>query len=433
MHLGRQPGLPDVVLLASELGPKELSVRPVWEETVAQARSLKVAAVLLAGDVVDSDDGFMAAYQPLAAGVRKLVEAGISVIAVSGNHDTEVLPRLAKEIPELHLLGKGGEWDSKVILVEGEPVLRVMGWSFPQNRVTSDPLESLPASMRSGSFADGLDLPVVGLLHGDLDVSESHYAPLSSVRLAAVETVGWLLGHQHKPSALTEERPIGYLGCLAANDFGEPGLRGPWLGTLEDGRLRMKQLPLSRLRLEEVEVDVTGVTSKSDVEHCLTQAARALEERRGEQGCSAQVIMLRPTLVGRSSLHRTERDKALAAARAGESLFTSGGGAFYFLDQKSHDLVRPEYDLHELGCGSDPPAVLAQLILGLEEQSDEYDALVERTLRRLQAEAAHKNFSGLDSKELELAHARRYLIEGGLRALEDLMAQKEVSATGGVA
>ena len=47
------------------------------------------------------------------------MDAGIAVIAVSGNHDTEVLPRLAREIPELRLLGAGAQSKVEVQLAPG--------------------------------------------------------------------------------------------------------------------------------------------------------------------------------------------------------------------------------------------------------------------------------------------------------------------------
>ena len=52
----------------------------------------------LAGDLVERDNALFEAYGPLATGVRRLVERGIVVAAVAGNHDTMALPRLAAEI-----------------------------------------------------------------------------------------------------------------------------------------------------------------------------------------------------------------------------------------------------------------------------------------------------------------------------------------------
>ena len=48
---------------------------------------------LLAGDVVEQEDDFYEAYGDLRRGVDRLAAAGIPVLAVSGNHDVQVLPR----------------------------------------------------------------------------------------------------------------------------------------------------------------------------------------------------------------------------------------------------------------------------------------------------------------------------------------------------
>ena len=71
LHIGREPALREEVLEAAGLKPRALSVVPAWEEAQRVAIEERVAAVLLAGDVVDSDDGFLAAYGPLSQGVRQ--------------------------------------------------------------------------------------------------------------------------------------------------------------------------------------------------------------------------------------------------------------------------------------------------------------------------------------------------------------------------
>src|SRR5262245_40987018 len=99
IHLGRRPtGLPESL---RELGvdPAELTPAAAWRAAVAIARDLRVDAVVLAGDVVDHADDRFEAYAHLEAGVRDLEAASIATVAVVGNHDVEVLPRLARQIP----------------------------------------------------------------------------------------------------------------------------------------------------------------------------------------------------------------------------------------------------------------------------------------------------------------------------------------------
>ena len=63
IHLGRTPSRLPPDLSARELGPSE-----AWRRTVEAALEEEVAAVLLAGDVVDRDDDFFEAYRVLEGG-----------------------------------------------------------------------------------------------------------------------------------------------------------------------------------------------------------------------------------------------------------------------------------------------------------------------------------------------------------------------------
>ena len=55
----------------------------------------KIDAVLFAGDIVESTNARFEALLPLVEGNRMLFAAFIQVVAVSGNHYVDVLPRLA--------------------------------------------------------------------------------------------------------------------------------------------------------------------------------------------------------------------------------------------------------------------------------------------------------------------------------------------------
>lgn len=427
IHLGREPGrVPASLLEARGLRRAELSAAEAWKRTVREALRREVCAVLLAGDVVDSDDGFLSAYAPLAEGVRDLIRGGIRVIAVAGNHDTEVLPRLAQEIDGLRLLGAKGTWDNAVIEANGSPVARVVGWSFPKRLVHQDPLESLPADYVAGRFEDGARVPVIGLVHGDLDATGGAYAPLSRQRLEATNYSGWLLGHVHKPHDLTGERPLGYLGCLSGNDPGESGVRGPWVAKFAAGRLELEQLPLAPLRWEEVEIDVNDARTVEELERGLTAALKALDARREAIGCAARVIGVRPVLIGRSDLSARRRAEVLRNAR--EQHYPAADGATYFLDRRLRDLARPLVDLDELRKGTDPPAVLAQLLSDLEADGAGCGGVIERTRVRMQDEADHSNFSALPPLEVTREDARRALLESARAALEELLEQRAAEA-----
>src|SRR5690625_1655009 len=137
MHLGRAlAALPeDLRSRARELGPEQ-----AWKDAVRLAIEEQVDAVLLAGDLVDNSRDFFVAYGHLKKGAEALAAEGIEILAVAGNHDTEILPRLAASIDRLQLVGEGGKWQA----VELDELV-VLGWSFRSRRFTAARWPACPA------------------------------------------------------------------------------------------------------------------------------------------------------------------------------------------------------------------------------------------------------------------------------------------------
>lgn len=170
LHLGRQPSRVPGHLedLADRLTPAES-----WRRLVALAKAEGVTAVLLAGDVVEDEHDFFEAFADLRSGAEELAAAGIALVAVAGNHDVGVLPRLAQAVPSVRVLGAGGHWEA-LPLGSGGTRVNVVGWSWPAKQVTASPLDGLAEAL-----AALVPAPTLGLLHCDLDRSRSAYAPVS--------------------------------------------------------------------------------------------------------------------------------------------------------------------------------------------------------------------------------------------------------------
>ncbi|MEX2501888.1 MAG: metallophosphoesterase, partial [Trueperaceae bacterium] len=220
LHIGRTS-----TRVPSELPQSDRSAAGAWNRIVRLATEEACDVVCLSGDVADQSNKFWEAIGPLEAGVTTLAEAGIQVVAVTGNHDHDVLPRLADQLPDglLTLLGRGGRWERTTLEGDdGRPSLHLDGWSFPKARVTDDPLAAYDLPH------DGA-VPTLGLVHGDLDLSTSPYAPLSRERLRRAAPDAWLLGHVHVPGL--HDLDAGgwalYPGSPQAQDPGEPGPPGP--------------------------------------------------------------------------------------------------------------------------------------------------------------------------------------------------------------
>ena len=129
----------------------------------------------------------------------------------------------------------------------------------------------------------------LGLLHCDRDAVNSPYAPVGNRELQQAGIDGWLLGHIHKPDALSVESPNGYLGSLAGLDCSEAGPHGPWLISISGGRIdSVEQLPLAPLRWEFLDVDLEGIGEPEEAKGRILTALRELDRQiiapAGSQG-----------------------------------------------------------------------------------------------------------------------------------------------------
>ena len=365
IHLGRQPAR----LAGIGPPPKELSPVRAWEEAVRFALAHEVSAVVLAGDVVDNDRDQFEAYGHLERGIQRLTRAGVQVVAVAGNHDGIVLPRLSKALArsDFRLLGEGARWQR--IELEVDPPVDLMGWSFPTRHWKDSPLDS-------PGLADALterrtDASLLAVLHADLDGGASSYAPVPSRELDRHGAVdAWFLGHIHRPHGLAGPRPLGYLGSLVGLDRGETGPRGPWLVTVEGrGSLRARQVQLGPVQWEDAEVDVSDLPEAEDdavdflrgaVQDCFGE----MRQRRPDLAAAAlRVVAVSVVFVGQpvASGHVRSFVEACSPAKL----------LFHFDDQvwtavTVRDRTRPAVDLASLMAQRSPLGLVAAVVQALE-------------------------------------------------------------------
>ena len=418
IQLGRRPSRIPADLSDWGIQPGDLTPAAAWRRVVEIAVERRVHAVLLAGDVVESDNQFFEAYGPLEAGVKRLVAAGITVIGVAGNHDVQVLPRLADEVPGFVLLGRGGIWEQHILNVAGAPAVRLVGWSFPEKIFRASPLDTIGTMPASSA-----DLATIGILHCDLDGRGSVYAPISSAALAAAPGDAWLLGHIHTPTALPGPAPRGYLGNLSSLDPGETGARGAWLlEVFEPRNVSLSRLHISPLRWEHVEVDLTGVAEPEDLEGAIVRGLHALHERVADSLGETRAVGCRVRLVGASPKHR-----AIIASldqKDPRALRVPFSNCVFFVESVA-DEARQAIDLITVARGTDPPALLAQMLLDVETDSEAGRALVREAAVDLERTAGMSNFTNADPIADLPTIAKRELVRAGLAALEALLAQRE--------
>ncbi len=423
VHLGRRPsGLPRDLDQQSGLTSRDLDPKAALARCVEEAQRRSIDAFVFAGDVVDEENSRFEAYGILRACVENLLASGIRTFAVSGNHDVDTLPRLARDLPNFQLIGAGGEWEDVLVHGREGPIIALRGWSFPTRRVTASPLsrprKTPPIQARA----------VLGVVHGDLDVSGSHYAPLATRDLEAERAVAaWFLGHIHKPSLDPRAtRPIGYLGSLSALDRTEIDDHGPWLATIaESGSLEIQQIPLAPLRFEECTLDATNWESPDQCESELTRALSAAVERARERSNPPLALGLSVKLIGSVTMPAGLRQVLRRYHDSG--LPQRNFERLHSFIAKLEDNTRPRTDLERRKASDDPVGLLARRILELDDPNSGVAArLVEQARRRFDAQLRKRNeFAELGAVSEESdAQIRERLKRAGWRALEALEATR---------
>lgn len=426
VHLGtRCSGVPEEIL-SWGIDPGELTPAAALESSVEFAIEHKLDAVLFAGDVVESTNARFEAILPLEYNVRRLIEAGIQVIAVAGNHDVEALPRLAALIDGFELLGAGGQWESRIITRDLQPVAEIVGWSFRERLVRQSPLAQLLAEPLEPLSSE---VPRIGLLHADLDASGGHYAPVRQVELDNTGYDAWLLGHIHKPSlqdALGSDgrHPSGYLGSLIGLDPTETGPRGPWLITASgNGNLLFEHVPLSPLRWEQLSVSVEGLEYVEDVPDKMLAEAEKFVRKLGEYGVLPRALGLRLKLVGASRNYEEIRQQVYADAWSIMGRVVDGTVVFI---NKVIDLMELPINLAEIAAGDDPAALLARRLLLLQQDNDQATALLEEARAELSKVTREHHWLPLQDQRgtvnpLSDDYLRELLLLAGKTALNQML------------
>ncbi len=352
LHLGRHPSKIPV-----EYDSRDFSPAFIWEKTIQKAIELGVEAVIISGDIIDRDNRFYEAFGPFEAGIKRLAANEISVFAVAGNHDYNVLPRFARNISTdlFFLLGSGGKWESQSLKREGKPILNLIGWSYPNRRVRKNPIRDFRVPTN--------ELPSIGLLHSEVGNPGSNYAPVSVDDLQETGVAGWVLGHIHRSSLISEGSSfILNPGTPQPLNPGEPGLHGVWEVVIKPGiKPEIVKYPLSSLRYVNIEIDISGLEQVENLPSLISQKLEAELNPDQEIFWTPELIMARLTFKGRTELSRQlEREKERLTELELEVF------GCRILIEKIYNQTRPEINIEELAEGNSQVALIARYLSKLE-------------------------------------------------------------------
>ncbi|MDZ7678007.1 MAG: DNA repair exonuclease [Acidimicrobiales bacterium] len=164
------------------------ATRRAAENLVQLALDRQVDVVLVGGDIFDGrwKDANTGLWWNRQLG--RLVDSGIEVFIVHGNHDADsVITHRIQPPPGVHVFGV----DGPTTVVSDDLPLAVHGQSYATAATTTDLAAGYPAPVPG--------VVNVGLLHTSLDGREGHarYAPCTPGELAAKGYALWALGHVH--------------------------------------------------------------------------------------------------------------------------------------------------------------------------------------------------------------------------------------------
>jgi len=396
IHLGRVP------LVG---GDEAQTGSSSWDAVVQKALQLEVDALLLSGDVVEQEKAWLSVYHPLLSGLKRLEETGIKVIAVGGNHDYGVFPRIAQENGAITLLGLRGTWEH----CDLGPV-RFIGWSFSGPSVQDNPLSYFDASLVEGTKL------TLGLLHTDAGTQSSPYAPTQISDFSASGVDVWMLGHIHKPAKVASNAY--YCGSPFALDKSEMGRHGAWLlTTIADSAWQEPQfINLCPYRYERLSVDVSGLSDLEQVKSKLTETARTYAATLEEPTHLYLMPVFSGTLAPSLDLSRFfgSTDEELT------QLFVQDATKVYVLNRYS-DETELELDLASLAAGQGPAALLAQMLL-----DDEMLASLAKEYKILDRDSYNRSaFDMLTKRTLDADTALQKTKQAGKRLLKAMVVQTQ--------
>jgi len=252
------------------------------------------------------------------------------------------------------------------------------------------------------------------MVHGDLNVADSVYAPLPREHMLAKRVTGWLLGHIHAPMVDEPDgRPfILYPGSPQSLDPGETGVHGAVVIEFEHGRcLGVRRVPLSTVRFDRLDVDVSGVENLTDLTSRVRHEVETFADRAAREGDDRlKHLVLRLALHGQSPI---AGELGSEAQRIREDFEMEAAGVRCSVDGVVLRVL-PSIDLDALSRAGTPPGMLASVLLELRQDgpltqlSERGRGLVERVHAAVVSQRKVPAFSGLASPE-PLEHEIREL------------------------
>ena len=296
-------------LSATQARERNAEVCATFARMADYAAAQEVAAVIIAGDLFDARRVTPQTVGFVLDTVRRT--SGVDFLYLRGNHDASGFEGM--ELPE-NLKAFGSDW---TYFRYGNVVIAGM---YPERENWETCYERLKLPEETVNIAT---------LHGQISAQPGEeLIALPQLKRRHIDYLA--LGHIHSYQAgKLDDRGIWcYCGCLEGRGFDELGQKGFVLLDVAEHAVTHEFMPFARRRLEEVRVDISDLTTVSQI---LEAAREALEDQNGDN-------LVKLTLTGSYTLE-TQKDPRFLKKML--------EGRFWFLKIKDESRLKIEKESYE--------------------------------------------------------------------------------------
>lgn len=229
----------------------QIASRQSFSHMVDYALDEGVQALLISGDLFDSDQRSAKTAAFLIAEFDRLASQDVEVLYIKGNHDAENPVTGGLSFPgNVHVFsGHGGKKQLK------DSDVWIHGVSFSGKHAPESLAEKIPDPEPHAIN--------IAMLHTSLAGSPGHdvYAPCSVDELKQRGFDYWALGHIHKRQVHCEQPWIVMPGIPQGRDIGEHGAKSATVLSIADGAITTHELPTSSIEFMEANIDIKSIES----------------------------------------------------------------------------------------------------------------------------------------------------------------------------
>lgn len=270
-----------------DLGPAAAAQRErqfaAFHRAIELAIAENVDAVLICGDLFDSNGQPRRSVERAASELSRLVDRHIPVVIIPGTHDCYEPSSIYRAFDLAALSGAPPDSDMVTVLTDSRPRvdfphldLTVHGVVFPTKRAPQSPLAGFAAAHAATRLAWQ-----VGMIHGSLAVPgkfDQDEVMFTDPEVAASGLDYLALGHWHSfREGRAGSTTWAYSGAPEPVALDQDGAGQVLLVELEQRNgqpvVTVEPKPVGRTKFEKLEMDAAAITSQAELERTLRERA----------------------------------------------------------------------------------------------------------------------------------------------------------------